>query len=106
MIDALVIANSALKLFISCFFGLWLWGVSRPGGGAGAPRVDLSEDYEAGVSAENLTPHQLLIERVIIKTFKHYHTPLDISDTIRDSFRLKLWRMGKLFRGLKVSKPN
>lgn len=41
-------------------------------------------------------PHQLLIERVIIKTFKHYHIPLDISDTIRDSFRVKLWRMGKL----------
>jgi len=46
---------------------------------------------------ENLTPHQLLIKRIIIKTFKHYHILLDISDTIRDSFRVKLWRMGKLF---------
>ena len=77
-------------------FSFWLWSISRPGS-TGTPHVDLSGDQEAAVSAENLTPRQVIIERVITKTFKHYHIPLDISDNIRDSFRIKLWRMGKEF---------
>jgi len=78
------------------FFSFYLWSISHPGK-TGTPKFDLSEDHEACVSSENLSSHQLIIERVIVKTFKHYHIPLDISDTIRDSFRVKLWRMGKSF---------
>ena len=55
----------------------------------------MSKDPEATVSNENLTPVQLLTERVITKVFTHYSIPLDITDSIRATFRTKLWRMGR-----------
>ena len=57
----------------------------------------MSKDPEAKVNIgdENLTPVQMLTERVITKVFNHYSIPLDITDSIRATFRSKLWRMGK-----------
>ena len=69
-------------------------------GKSGTPHLDLSKDKEAYVTSENLMPRQILVERVITKTFAHYSIPLDISDTIRASFKSKLWRMGNLFSKL------
>lgn len=60
------------------------------------PTVDLSEDSEACVTSNKLTPAQLLRERVITKLFKHYQIPLQITDSIRGAVKSKLWRMGKL----------
>lgn len=79
-----------------------MWGIARPGI-SGTPQFDLSEDDEVSISEENqlkLTPPQVLLERVIMKTFAHYRIPLDVNDRIRASFKLKLWRMGKLFSKL------
>jgi len=47
------------------FFSFYQWIISHPGK-TGTPKLDLSEDQKACVSAENLTSHQLLIERIII----------------------------------------
>ena len=92
--------------YVSCTFFLslsfYLWSISHPGRN-GTPQLDLCEDEEASVSVENLSrlsPCQLALERVIVKTFTHYKIPLDVSDNIRASFKLKLWRMGKLFSKL------
>jgi len=77
-------------------------GISHPRKN-GTPQLDLSEDVEASVSAESLrrlSPRQLALERVIIKNITHYKIPLDMTDSIRTSFKLKLWRMGKLFSKL------
>ena len=52
------------------------------------------------MTSENLTDHQILIERVINKTFADNSISLDASDTIRATFSSKLWRMGKLFATL------
>ena len=71
-------------------------------GKSGTPHLDLSKDKEAYVTSENLMPRQILVERVITKTFAHYSIPLDISDTIRASFKSKLWRMGNLFSKLRT----
>ena len=88
---------SLVLFFLSLSF--YLWSISHPGRN-GTPQLDLCEDEEASVSVENLSrlsPCQLAVERVIVKTFTHYKIPLDVSDSIRASFKLKLWRMGKLF---------
>jgi len=80
-----------------------LWSISHPRRN-GTPQFDLSKDTEAtSVSVENLpglSPRQLALERVIIKTFTRYKIPLNVSDSIRASFKVKLWRMGKLFSKL------
>ena len=48
------------------------------------------------MSAElKLSQNQLVIERIIRKVFNHYEIPLDITDSIRATFKTKLWRMGK-----------
>jgi hypothetical protein len=60
------------------------------------PIFDLSEDSGACVSSNKLTPAQLLLERVIVKLFKHYEIPLQITDSIRAAVKSKLWRMGRL----------
>ena len=65
-------------------------------GKTGTPHFDLSQDEEACVTSENLTPRQILEERVIGKTFSHYSIPLNITYNIRGIFKSKLWRMGKL----------
>lgn len=73
-----------------------LYSVSHPNK-TGVPVFNLSKDPEATVDInnENLTPVQLLIERVITKVFNHYSIPLTVTDPIRATFRSKLWRMGK-----------
>ena len=84
---------------------MYLWNISLPGNN-GTPRFDLSKDEASCVTSENLTSHQILIERVINKTFADNSIPLDVSDTIRATFRTKLWRMGKLFAKLGTKNRN
>ena len=81
-------------MHISLHISLYLWNIALPGSN-GKPHFDLSQD-ETCVNSENLTHHQILIERVIRKTFTDHSIPLDVSDTIRATFAAKLWRMGKL----------
>ena len=47
------------------------------------------------MSSKELTSVQLSLERVITKTFYYYAIPLEISSSIRTTFKSKLWRMGK-----------
>ena len=76
-----------------------MWSISRPGK-YGRPLHDLSGDTEACVNNEDrYSPVQLAYERVITKTFTHYKIPLEITDTIRTTFKSKLHRMGKLLSG-------
>lgn len=59
------------------------------------PQVDLDEaniEVPAGVS---LSHNQLLVERVICKTFTHYKCDVVISDHLRSLFTNKLMRMGR-----------
>ena len=51
-------------------------------------------------SAENLTPTQLAYECVISKVFHHYAIPLEISKSIRATFKSKLLLMGRRFSKL------
>lgn len=91
-----IIVSITLFLY-SCSF--YLWSISKPGKN-GTPHFDLSEDPAATVKSENLTYKQILLERVIKKTFKDNSIPLDVTDTIRNAFNSKLWRMGKFFATL------
>ena len=75
-------------------FSFYLWSISRPGKN-GNPCHDLSEDPEAFVNHGDLTAQQLAHERVITKAFSHYGIPLEITDNIRNTFKSKLWRLGK-----------
>ena len=78
----------------------YLWSISRPGK-TGTPNFDLAQDEEAAVAnSGDLTPVQLLHERVITKVFRNYQIPLEITDVIRAAMKSKLWRMGKLFSKL------
>ena len=73
-----------------------MWSISRPG----KSLQDLSGDTEACVSNEDkYSPEQLAYERVITKTLTHYKIPLEITDTIRTTFKSKLHRMGKFLSG-------
>ena len=82
-------------MHISLHNSFYLWSISLPGNN-GTPRFDLSQDECCQVRSENVTPQQILIERVIKKTFVDYSIPLDVSEQIRATFSAKLWRMGKL----------
>ena len=75
-------------------FSFFLWSISHPGKN-GHPTFDLSKDKDATVSSKELTSVQLSLERVITKVFCHYAIPIDISNSIRTTFKSKLWRMGK-----------
>ena len=88
-----------MKSSFTLYFSFYLWSITLPGAN-GTPRFDLSQDETARVTSENLTDHQILIERVINKTFADNSISLDASDTIRATFSSKLWRMGKLFATL------
>ena len=68
-------------------------------GKSGVPQLDISGDEDFH-TPEDLTPTQLKYERVIVKVFKHYDIPVAITENVRATFRLKLWRMGKLFARL------
>ena len=62
---------------------------------------DLSKDSEAHVAnGDALTERQLADERVITKVFTRYAIPLEISNSIRGTFKSKLWRLGKGISGL------
>ena len=66
-------------------------------GKTGTPQNDLSSDTDISINEMGLTGTQLLLERVIVKTFSHYKIPLEI---IVLYFKCKLWRMGKSLSGL------
>ena len=83
----------------------YLWSIALPGNN-GTPRFDLSKDEACCVTSQNLTHHQILIERVINKTFSDNSIPLDVSDSIWATFSAKLWRMGKLFARLGTKNRN
>ena len=72
-------------------------GIFCKPGKTGIPRNDLSDDPEAVVSTDTLTNNTTAIayERIITKTFANYNIPLEITPSIRTTFRSKLWRMGK-----------
>ena len=53
---------------------------------------------------DNFSHDQILLERVITKTFSDHSIALDPSDTIRAVFRSKLWRMGRLMSKLGTKK--
>ena len=61
----------------------------------GTPLNNLSGDSEATVSCEGYTAIQLVHESVITKIFAHYEISLEITDTIRTTFKPRLYRMGK-----------
>ena len=63
----------------------------------GVPQIDLSTDKDVSKAmAECTLPHnQLLIERVICKTFTHHHCDVIISDRLRSLFTNKMFRMGR-----------
>ena len=60
----------------------------------------ISLRHEADVDVAGLTEIEAAIERVLKKVFSHYSIPLDISATIRNTFKCKLWRMGKTLSSL------
>ena len=66
------------------------------------PQVDLSSDEEVSkaVLESSLTHNQLLIERVICKTFAHHRCDVIISDHLRSLFTNKIFRMGKTMHAL------
>ena len=72
--DVLIITNS-----------FYLWSISTPGRN-GTPRTDLIEDVGANITSISLTPDQLLLERVIAKTFLDNNIQLYITDTIQAAF--------------------
>ena len=82
-------------------FSFYLWSISHPGK-TGIPMHDLSNDEQCSVIIPTtLNPLQLRYERVryervIMKVFAHYSIPLEITDhdTIRQTFKSKLRRMG------------
>ena len=62
----------------------------------GLPQCDLSDGSEAKFcSKQKLSDKQLLIERVIVKLFNHYHCDVLITDRLRALLISKLARMGK-----------
>ena len=61
----------------------------------GVPLLDLSNDQEAATTCNGLTATQLAIRRVITKVFHHYNIPLEINGQIYNTFKAKLWRMGR-----------
>lgn len=62
----------------------------------------LSSDKMVTALQEDLLTHkQLLIERVICKTFTHYHYNVVITDQLRSLFTYKLSRMGKTMHKLR-----
>ena len=64
--------------------------------------MDLSSDEEVSKATmeSSLTHNQLLIERVICKTFTHHRCDVIISDRLRSLFTNKIFRMGKAMHAL------
>ena len=76
-------------------FSYFLYNISHPNK-YGVPQIDLSTEKMPTLQQESLTNNQLLVKRVICKTFfAHYHCDVVITDCIRFLFTSKLSRMGK-----------
>ena len=62
----------------------------------GQPLFDLSEDHDVQVDTSGgLTERQVSIERVIKKVLSSQSVETAIADSVRNAFKMKLWRMGK-----------
>ena len=56
----------------------------------------MSNDDEAKICyAQKFSEKQLVIERVMVELFKHYHLDVLITERLRNMFSSKLNRMGK-----------
>jgi len=89
-----------LLLFCNCSH--YLYTISLPTK-YGLPQRDLSKDEDAKICLESdqkFSNKQLLIERVIVKLFKHYHCDVLITDRLRNMFSAKLTRMGKAIQSV------
>ena len=74
-------------------FIYFLYNISHPTK-YGVPQFDLNEvSIEAPGAA--LSHNQLLVERVIFKTFTQYRCDVIITDRLRSLFTNKLMRMGR-----------
>ena len=60
------------------------------------PTIDLTKDSDWKVHTTGLTETQLAVVRVIRKVFAHDSILLEVSNPIRNSFKCKLWQMGKV----------
>ena len=85
------------NIFILSYF---LYNISHPNK-YGVPQIDLSSDKMiTAIQGDTLTHNQLLIERVICKTFTHHHCDVAITDHLRSLFTNKLSRMGRTMHKL------
>ena len=67
----------------------------------GVPQVDLSSDeMTIAIEEDSFTHSQLLIERVIFKTFTHHRCNVVITDHLRSLFTCELSRMGRTMHKL------
>ena len=82
-----------------CLCSFYLYDVLHPDKN-GVPTIDLCNDPEADADVTGLTGIQAAIETVNRKVFSHYSIPLEVSPTVRNTFKCKLWRMGKTLSSL------
>ena len=82
-------------------YSYFLYNINHPTK-YGVPQIDLSTDKDVSkATAEcTLTHNQLLIERVICKTFTHHHCDVIINDRLRSLFTNKMFRMGRTINAL------
>ena len=85
----------------TCISSYFLYNISHPTK-HGVPQVDLSDDEEVRNAAQenSLSCNQLLLERVICKTFTYHRCNVIITDRICSLFANKLLRMGKAMHKL------
>ena len=76
------------------FYSCYLYSGSHPDS-SGWSMIDLSKDTTR-VEALDKSPTQLVLDSVIRKVYQHYSIPLEITESIRTTFKSKLWRMGKV----------
>ena len=80
-------------------FSYFLYNISHPNK-YGVPQIDLSAEKMFTLQQDSLTNNQLLVERVICKTFAHHHCDVVITDRIRSLITNKLSRMGKAMHNM------
>ena len=96
-----VTINNNCCYIYTYLYSYYIYNISRPTK-YGVPQVDLSSDEEVSKATveSSLTYNQLLIERVICKTFAHHRCDVIISDRLRSIFTNKIFRMGKAMHAL------
>ena len=92
----IVISNTMFTIIVNITYSYFLYNISRPTR-YGVPQLDLSLDEVNIEAPESLSHNQLLVERVICKTFTHHKCDVVITDCLRS---YKLLRMGKTMHKL------